>query len=160
MYVLLLIVLFLTCAHVDESQEQVSYSKVDDEILIKTVKVITNLDSLICSFIKKTEHFQLTQTSYDLLSFKQQEELSVCARYADIELEIVADKKETKTKHSDRLSFFVYNKYFDRLEQGDLALEVVVSTSAYTGTKHLYLIKGNAADNTFTIAYLIGTSKL
>ena len=160
MYVFLLILLFLTCAHVDESQEQVSYSKVDDEILMETVKVIDNLDSLICSFIKKTEHFQLIQTSYDLLSFKQQEELSVCARYADVNLEIVADRKETKTKHSDRLSICVYDKYFDRLEQGDLALEVIVSTSEYTGKKHLYLLKGNTADSTYTIAYLIGSSKL
>lgn len=160
MYALLLIILFLTCAHVDESQEQIYYSRINDEKLLETVKAITNLDSLVCSFIKKTKHFQITQTSYDLLSFRQQEELSVCARYGDINLEIVPDRKETKTSHSERLSFFVYDKYFDRLEEGDLALEVAVSTSEYTGKKHLYLLKGNTADSTYTIVYLLGTSKL
>jgi len=160
MYVLILILLLLACAHVDESQKQVLYSKVNDEKLLETVKAITNLDSLICSFIKKTEHFQLTQSSYELLSFRQQEELSVCARYADIKLDIVPDDRETKTEHSERLSIFIYDKYFDRLETGNLALELVVSTSVYKGEKHLYLLKGNAADSTYTIEYLIGTSKL
>ena len=160
MYVLLLIFLFLACAHVKEPEQQISYSKLYDEKLLEAVKVIKNLDSLICSFIKKTNHLQLTETSYDLLSFKQQEEISVCARYGDINLEIVPDGNEIKVGHIERLSFSIYDKYFDALEEGNLALEVIVTTSLYTGKKFLYLLKREKADSTYTVLYLIGSSKL
>ena len=160
MYALLLSILFLSCAHVKEPKQQIAYSKLYDEKLLETVKVIKNLDSLICSFIKKTDHLQLTETSYDLLSFIQQEEISVCARYGDINLEIVPDGNETKVGHTIRLSFSIYDKYFDTLEEGNLALEVVATTSLYTGKKFLYLLKREKADSIYTVLYLIGSSKL
>ena len=79
------------------------------------VRNIVNLDSLICTYIESNEALEMCKKTFDVLSDSQKSILTTCKNYSGTHISFLApDSKETVEEHSPRLSFVIYNKYFDR----------------------------------------------
>ena len=120
------------------------------------VQSITNLDSLICDYIEKNKTIEMCQSTFNNLSQTQKNKITLAEKYSGCNIEFIdKNEEDTNTEHPTRLLFSIYEKYFDHLEPGDLALEITVTKSALDGSKDLYLLKKNG--NGYTISYLLGT---
>lgn len=117
------------------------------------------IDSLICFHIEKNKQLELCKKSIDILSEEQKKKIELAIRYSGINISYI-DKniKETGDEHPTRLSFSIYDKYFDRLGTNELALELTITTSWVGGKKYIYLLKKN--DIGYSISYMLGEINL
>lgn len=123
------------------------------------VHSIGNLDSLICTFIEGNTSLEMCKKTFDMLSEDQKGSLSTCIKYSGTHVSFIApNSKETEVEHPIRLSFVIYDKYFDRLDKQDYALELTVTTSFLDCTRSLYLLKKNGSG--YKISYLLGEKKI
>jgi len=157
--VLFFLCLLFACAHVDEAEREVSCARVYDLKWQEYIVEISNIDSLICSWIEENKTLQIDKKSFDFFSPAQQEGITTFAKYCNARIDIFTDTTEEIVEHKKRLTFLLYDKYFNRLGSGDLALEIGVSQTRYTGKKYLYLLK-NKDPKTYYIAYSLGESKM
>ena len=120
---------------------------------------IHNLDSVICEYIEGNDGLELCKKTFEMLSESQKGALNMCIRYSGTNVIFIGkDIKETQWEHPTRLSFVIYDKYYDRLGAGDFALELTVTNSFIDGITYLYLLKKNGSG--YNISYLLGERKL
>ena len=94
-----------------------------------------------------------------MLSENQRGALNMCIRYSGNNVSFIGKEvKETQHEHPTRLSFVIYDKYYNRLSAGDYALELTVTKSFIEGTTYLYLLKKNGSG--YNISFLIGERKI
>jgi len=151
--------LLFTCAHVDTPDQEVSCARLYDIKWQEYINEITNIDSLICDRIEENMTVQMYKNSFTFFTAGQQERITTFTKYCNARIELYSDSTEFPVEHKRRFTFLLYDKYFNRLGSGDLALEVEVSESRYTGKKYLYLLKKNAP-RIYSIAYSLGESPL
>ncbi len=151
----IILCLFLCSLHTFCKDNDVSGSRMYKGKWKPVVHSCGHIDSLICHYIETNKNLEMCKKTIDILSDEQKKKIELAIRYSGINITYI-DKNitETETEHPKRLSFFIYDKYFDRLGQDELALELTVSTSYIGGIKYIYLLKKNSSG--YSISYLLG----
>ncbi len=156
---LLIILLLFHCSQVRGINRDVSGSRIYKNKWKAVVSNIQNLDSLLCEYIEGHGEIELFKKTFEILSEEQKNRINLAIRYNKAKVNFLQqDSKETQIKHPKRLSFYIYDKYYDRLGVDDLALELTVTTSFIDGNIYLYLLKRKGSG--YYISYLLGSKKL
>ena len=147
---LLLLPLFLFAKESELSSERI-YKK----SLSSVVRSCPAIDSLYCSYIEKNRKLEVCRESIDNLSKEQIDRINLAISYGGADISYIGkNEKESFDTHPKRVTFKIYDKYFNKLASGELALELTVTTSTTSGRKYIYLLK--KSDKKYKISYLIG----
>lgn len=157
--VIFLLCLIVACAHVEKADQDVSYARLYDSKWQEYIVEISNIDSLIYRQIEENKTLQIDKKSFNFFTLTQQEGITTFAKYCNARIDVFTDTTEVPVENKKRLTFLLYDKYFDRLGSGDLALEIGVSQTRYTGKKYLYLLK-KKSPKTYFIVYSLGESNM
>jgi len=156
---LALVLLLLQCIPLTGLKEGTTGARMYKSKWKPVVHTIHNLDSLICEYIERNDGLEFCKKTFEMLSESQKNALNMCIRYSGNNVVFIGKEvPETQYEHPTRLSFIIYDKYYDRLSAGDYALEITVTRSFVEGTAFLYLLKKNGSG--YTISFLIGERKI
>ena len=153
--VTIILILSLFIAHINGQEPETSGDRMYKGKWKSVVHTISNLDSLFCFYIETNKNLEICKKTFNNLSETQQEKITTCIRYSDTRVDYIHERvKESNIEHPKRLSFVIYDKYFDMLKSGNLALELTVTTSYFEGVRYLYMLKKNGSG--YSISYLVG----
>ena len=156
---LFIIALLFQCSKMRVVNSDVSGSRIYKSKWKSVVSNIQNFDSLLCAYIENNDEIEIYKRTFETLSEEQKKRINLAMRYNHAKVHLLEkNRKETSEEHPKRLSFYIYNKYYNRLSADDLALELTVTTSFIDGNIYLYLLKKKGSS--YHISYLLGSRKL
>ena len=160
MYKYLVVLTICFCCSVNHSlKKEISGDNIYNSKWNSVIKNIQNFDSLLCKYIETNTELEICMKTFERLSAEQKFNINLAMRYSGSKiLFFKPDSKEPKEEHPKRLSFMIYDKYYDQLSAEDLALELTISTSRYEGHTYLYLLERK--DSGYMISHLLGSRKM
>jgi hypothetical protein len=151
--IIILLILLISCGS-KTSPKITSLSLLPGNELLTTYSKIINLDSLVCSIIEKNDDLEILYDCFELFSMKQQDAIMACVKYSNHNLDLVDNPKKKIPQGKVRLTFVIFDNYFGRNRDNDLAVKVVLEEHDYKIRKVIYLLK-NIGEN-YYISNTIG----
>ncbi len=107
---------------------------------------IENMDSLVCAIAKAHGDIELSRSFFDCLSPAQKQHIRMCMRYGKGDLRLISARDGPLAPGHKRIVPELYEDYFGRNFNGDLALRVSIAEEylgeidSYRGTSTIYLL--------------------